>query len=270
MITGIKNILSLCLQDLINVIHYAPSKKGNNDIIALSKALQKDGIINIKEFISTELADELRSDIEAIAKKYPQSIELENGVTFNYRGQNQNGADAGMLDIFYIDKLIDKINKIDQEPIINLLKNVTGQEVIPLRCNAYLNYGIENTRDFHIDNTQPVVYKAFIYLTDVPDVSYGPYSFIKKSHRFSFYTYLNLFKNLFSKQNSTDMPHYNSKNIVNAIGNKGDLILSNQNGIHRGLPQQDGKKRIALILSFMIKSRLSYIHRSARVRISNA
>ena len=74
-----------------------------------------------------------------------------------------------------------------------------------------------------------------------------------------------MFKNLLSKKRkSTDMTIYNKKNIFNATGKRGDLILSSQNGIHRGLPQKEGKERVVLVLSFMIKSKLTYLHKSAK------
>lgn len=197
---------------------------------------------------------------------------MENGTKFNYRNQqNSEGPDSGMLDIFNIENTIQKISAIDQEKIIKILENVTGQDVFFLRANAYVNNSVKGTRLYHVDNTQPVVYKAFVYLSDVPDISYGPYSFVRKTHRFSFYTYLNLFRNLFSKKYcSTDMPIYPLNKVVNAIGKRGDLFLSSQNGIHRGLPQEDGKKRIALIFSFMIKSNLSYIHQSAKENLEKS
>jgi hypothetical protein len=42
------------------------------------------------------------------------------------------------------------------------------------------------------------------------------------------------------------------------------LILSNQNGIHRGHPQLGDKKRVALIFSFIVKSKLSYFSPNMR------
>ncbi|MCH2228726.1 MAG: hypothetical protein MK105_00175 [Crocinitomicaceae bacterium] len=270
MLEGIKNISSLCLQDFINLIHINPNKTGNNEIIKSSKELQKEGLIKIKEYISPALADELREEIEDLVIANPVSVELENGTKFNYRSEhNPNGPDSGMLDIFHIDNTVKKISSIDIEKIIQLLENVTGQEVIYLRANAYVNDSVKGTRMYHIDNTQPVIYKAFLYLTDVSDISYGPYSFIRRTHRFSFYTFLNLFKNVFSKKyRSTDMSVYPKERVVNAIGEKGDLFLSSQNGIHRGLAQEDGKKRVALVFNFLVRSKLSYINKTAKENIA--
>ncbi len=263
---GIKNIFSLIWQDLINLIHFFTINSGTKEIINHSKNLKKDGIIKIENYITPSLADLLKNKLNDLAKKNPKSIKLESGAEFNYRNQNNpNGADSGMLDIFFVDNLIPEISNIKQNDIIKILENTTGQKIIPLKTNAYLNNSIKNTRIYHIDNAQPVIYKAFIYLSDVPDISYGPYSFVKSSHSLSIYPYINLFKNLFFKKNmSTDMPFYNKNMVFSAVGKKGDLILSSQNGIHRGLPQKEGRKRVVLVLSFMIKSKLTYLHRSAK------
>ncbi len=270
MIEGVKNIVSLAYQDFINLIHINPKKTGTAQVVEYSKKLQKDGIIKIESFIAPLLADELREEIEALSVKHPRSVELKNGTKFNYRNQdNPDAADAGMLDIFYIENVVPKVAEIDQGRLIQTIQNVTGQEVIPLRTNAYLNHGIKNTRGYHIDNAQPVIYKAFLYLTDVSDTSFGPYSFVKKTHRFSKHTYVSLVQNLFSgKKGNTDMGSYPQQNVIHGIGAKGDLILSSQNGIHRGLPQAEGKKRVVLIFNYMVKSKLSYIHRSARENIA--
>ncbi len=269
---GIKNLVSLYWQDLINLIHFSPSKKGGDDVIKYSKELQKEGLMRIPDFIPTSFADQLRDKVEALSVQNPRTIELENGAKFNYRSQdNPDGPDAGMLDISYVEKLIPEISEIDQNKLVEIVQNVTGQEIIPLRANAYLNNSIKNTRIYHIDNAQPVIYKAFIYLSDVPDTSYGPYSFVKGSQRFSFHTYWNLFLNMFSSDRpSTDMPIYNTSKIVHAIGKKGDLFMSNQNGIHRGLPQKEGRKRIVLVFSFMVRSKLSYIHGAAKENIEKS
>ena len=266
----IKNLLSLFWQDIINLIHLSPKKTDDPSVNTYAKELKKEGIIKIPNFLTSDLCDELRNEIENFSAQYPTSIELENGTKLNYRGQHSDKAsDSGMLDIFFIEKSIPRIATINQEKLIQILTATTGQQIIPLRANAYLNNGIKNTRGYHIDNTQPVIYKAFVYLVNVPDLSYGPYSFVKRSHQFSLYSYLSLIKNLFSTRFSyTDMSLYNKERVQHCIGNKGDLILSSQNGIHRGLPQEDGKKRVALILSFMVKSKLSYIHQSAKENIS--
>jgi|GEM_PF-2189913 len=269
---AIKNIISLLWQDFINIFHLSAKISEDDATNKMAVELCKEGIIKIPSFIDPAMADDIRVELESLVSAHPKSTILPNGTKFNYRNQdNPDGADAGMLDIFFIENSIPAISTIDQSKLIELLKNALSQEIIPIRVNAYINEGIVNTRTYHIDNTQPVVYKAFLYLSDVPTTNYGAYSFIKGSHRFSGYTYWNLLKNIFSSKNkTTDMLSYNSDNVMHCTGQKGDLILSNQNGIHRGMPQDADKKRVALIFSFLVKSKLSYIHSSAREHIAKS
>jgi hypothetical protein len=64
------------------------------------------------------------------------------------------------------------------------------------------------------------------------------------------------------------MPLYSSKAKVDCLGKKGTLILSNQNGIHRGLAQEPDKTRVALVFNFMVVSRWSYLHNTSRKYIT--
>jgi len=272
MIIALKNLVFLLWQDLINLIHIFEPHDSAPSIHNHSKELRKAGIIKISDFLVPDFSDNLRNEIELLANTYKDSIELENGTKLNYRNQNNaDGSDHGMLDISHVQNSITSISQIDQKYLIQIIKSTSGQEVIPLRANAYLNIGVKNTRGYHLDNVQPVIYKAFIYLSDVPDITYGPYSFIRNSHRFCLYSYFNIIRNLFIQGNkSTDMPWFSRKNVEHCTGKKGDLILSNQNAIHRGLAQEVGKKRVAIILSFMVKSKLSYMHNSAKDNIKNS
>ena len=271
-ITTAKDFVSLLWQDFINFIHLFDGHSKDPEIRPHSKALRKNGIITIPNYISPEFCDQLKDELEGLVAEQPTSTELPNGTRFSYRSEfDENGSDHGMLDIFFIEQSMKAIGKIDQEKMARIVESATNQEVIPLRVNAYVNDSVQGTRGFHIDNTQPVVYKAFIYLKDVPDLSYGPYTFVSGSQRFSPYVYLNILKNLFVKKNhSTDITFYNKKRSRPYTGSKGTLILSHQNAIHRGMPQEKGKKRMALVFSFMVHSKLSYLHSSAKQNIEKS
>jgi ectoine hydroxylase-related dioxygenase (phytanoyl-CoA dioxygenase family) len=264
------NLVSLLWQDFINFTHLFDTHSKDPAIRMHSMRLRKDGILVIENYLDAATCDALRMDIEQLGAAHPKTETLENGTRFNHRNQeDESAADHGMLDIFYIENTLAEVAAIDQQPLVKILESACRQEVVRLRSNAYVNKGVKNTRAFHIDNTQPVIYKAFIYLTDVPDAAHGAYAFVKKSHRFSPYIYWNIFRNLFVKSNqSTDIPIYHKRNVVVCTGKRGTLILSNQNAIHRGMAQEAGKKRVALVFNFMIRSRMSYLHASARANLS--
>lgn len=267
MIETIKNTLSLILQDFINLVHVFDTSSSNNaKDKELSKTLKKEGIIEIPNYIEPALCDSLKATLfDLISESQTENVHV------NYRNKdNLDGSDSGMIDIFHVDQHIDLEKKINIDYLANILQDTLKQEITFFRANAYINNSVQGTRCYHVDNIQPVIYKAFIYLTDVPSIKYGPYSFVKRSHRFSGYVYLNLLKNLFQKNNrSPDMTIVKKKNIKNCIAEKGTLILSSQNGIHRGLPQEKGKERVALIMNFMVRSKLSHIHATAKKNLES-
>ncbi|MEM1319496.1 MAG: hypothetical protein AAGG75_04525 [Bacteroidota bacterium] len=268
---ALSNFASLLGQDFINLLHLFDGYGKDDQVNTYAKELRETGIIRIDNFLPRELCDQIAQQIETITSQHNGSTELSSGAYLNFRNENKSGgSDKGMVDIFNIDYAIDDIGDIDFSLVEDILEVTTKQKIVHYRKNAYVNRGVKGTRGYHVDNVQPVLFKAFVYLTDVPDLSYGPYSFVKRSHRFSRSVYYNIFRNLFvSSANNTDMPVYDENQVYSAIGKKGSLIISNQNAIHRGMPQEEGKTRIVLILNYMVLSKLSYLHKSAKENLKN-
>ena len=270
--SAVKNILSLLGQDLINTLHFFDRHDPDPRVRELAQNLKKEGIIRLPNFLAPATCDAIREKAELLVAPYDSPTGLESGAFVNIRGAGKGAnSDSGMIDVFHADKAIPEIGEIDDSLIQKILDSTSGQRVVKTRSHTYINKGIENTRSYHVDALQPVIYKAFIYLTDVPDLSYGPYSLVKRSQRFSGHVYRNLLRNLFiSKNHITDMPLYDEKQVNHCTGKKGDLILSNQSAIHRGMPQDPDKKRVAIVLSYMVVSKLSYLHKSAKKELREA
>ncbi|HXD94739.1 MAG TPA: hypothetical protein VNX01_16145, partial [Bacteroidia bacterium] len=230
----------------------------------------KIGFTKIDHFLPENECAKLYSEIISLSETYKESTKLDNGTFISYRSDNlKDGPDKGMIDIYDIDKTV-KIN-VDYKKIEEIIRGTYSCDVYFTSMHAYVNRGVEGTRVFHVDNCQPVVYKAFIYLTDVTDIEYGPYSFVKGTQRLSLQVYYNLVRNLFFKKyRSSDMPKYRKSKEIIGLGKKGSLIISNQNGIHRGYPQKKGKERVALILNYMVISKLNYMHDTAKQTINNS
>jgi hypothetical protein len=268
----IQKFTMLLWQDFINLLHLFDGHSSDDHIRKYSKEIRENGIISIGNYLDESFCDQLRNEIEGFAADYPESVVLENGTEITHRNsKDATGADHGMIDIKYTERSIKSVSSVDQTPLIKILESASNQEVIAVRVNAYVNVGVENTRGYHIDDAQPHMYKAFVYLTDATDLSCGPYSFVKKSHRFSLHSYVNIIKNLFIKNNrSTDSPWYDHNLVQHCTGKKGTMVMSNQNAIHRGMPQDKGKKRVAIIFSFMIKSKLSYMHKAAKKNLADS
>ena len=105
------------------------------------------------------------------------------------------------------------------------------------------------TRGYHVD-AYTAEFKAFCYLTDVPDRSWGPYSYVKGSHRPDWRRFLNHRLAQARGGPPTDVFHYEREAVVDVLGERGTLAIADQRGVHRGLPQAPERRRLALVASF--------------------
>ena len=171
--------------------------------------------------------------------EYPKPVIVTRGLL---------GNDKNMTEIFSIDKLVDIPKEKISGYILETMKSI-GFSSAKIEYSCYINKDVQNTRGFHRDidlpeKTSKRLYKMFVYLTDVPDYSYGPHSYIIGSHTM---------KNCNEMANHlvgnyTDPSEYDA-NIKPHVftGKAGTMIMTCQSGLHRGLPQIDKKERIILV-----------------------
>jgi hypothetical protein len=273
----LRNLVFLAWQDAINFLHAFDSFGRHPELIQLAKQLRRDGIITLQGFMGPSACDIYREQIEHFVEQRGSSDGLTSlmsseGASITVRNAKDSSApDHGMIDVFNIQRAVPGIRDIDDSMIQLILQAATGQHVNRIRTNAYVNVGVAGTRGFHIDNVQPTLYKAFLYLTDVTDETDGCYSLVRGSHHFCFRVYLNLFLNMFTRaRSSTDMPIVPHRRVRHALGPRGTLILSSQNAIHRGMPQRPGKRRVALVFNYLVTSRLNHINKTARLNMVEA
>jgi hypothetical protein len=176
-----------------------------------------------------------------------RSLEKSGETTFYIRP----GDDKGFLDIFNAEnKYKDTLKKLNRamktSGFLSLIKTAFP-ETRQRSTNVYVTEGQESTRGYHIDCLHTKI-KIFVYLTDV-DIKHGPYSYIRKSHNSSVRQFNMAVNKLFNKKN-TKMTVYNPFLKEVFTGRKGDVIISMQNGIHRGIPQMKESERMMLALSF--------------------
>jgi len=120
-----------------------------------------------------------------------------------------------------------------------------------MATNLYFNDGVEKVRAYHIDDEENT-YKVFLYITDVPDKSYGPYCFCPKFNNFSknkSYIKRQVLLNKIFNNRLYDM-YVPSESTIDCCGPKGTIIISDQSYPHRGLPQINGNLRMVLVNSF--------------------
>ena len=87
-----------------------------------------------------------------------------------------------------------------------------------LRTNIQICSNVINPNSFHFENTDKCI-KYTIYLSDILYNDYGQPLYIENKQ---------IVKN-----------NIKNENIKTFLGNKGDVLISFQNGIHRKLPQKN-------------------------------
>jgi hypothetical protein len=244
------------------------------DLKKAKSKLHDDGIIIIPNFLNNTYLDEWTKSIEKTLKIYTNKLKQETyyedekiliqkninipklknykelasypKTAINIRG----GIDSGMVDIFNIDKILpykSKIQEIFSSEFFREILSFKKGKLKVSNVNAYINSGNITTRGFHFDSEKNQV-KIFIYLTDVSNFNDGPYTFVKKSHLDKSSIRINK-KLSFGLKNETEAPIVNHNNIYPVFGKKGSMIISNQNGFHRGFPQSKNGYRVVLAIN---------------------
>jgi hypothetical protein len=220
----------------------------------LGEALNRDGIASVPGYLPVERCDGIREQIERAIDGVVESGRHASGAEIDVRRENDGREpyDTGMLDIRHVDRIVPEIAQIFAAPqLIEAIAEACGQRVTCQNCNALVNRSVLNPRAYHSDSTGIVQFKAFIYLTDVPDPSYGPYCYVKGTHRLRWDKYANFAVNWWKGRPITDMRTHDESQEVRMIAPRGTLILSNQNGFHRGWPQQPGRSRCMILGNYV-------------------
>lgn len=231
-----------------------------------ARELLRDGITHIPNYADREDCIELRerlvdlADGESSEATYIDGDEMEN---YSYDDDEcvvwtRGGVDQGMIDMRNADEIIPELKEFrDDEYLLDLVNSVTDKEYVP-EMRAYINESVTHTRNYHSDTVlgNPFggsSFKSFVYLTDVSDPSYGPYSYVKGSHRDIGKRFTNMYLNALRDEPKNEMHYFYPKDAENFLAEVGDVVMSNQAGVHRGIPQEEGKKRVALVITYTTK-----------------
>lgn len=156
-----------------------------------------------------------------------------------------------MIDTFNIDKKIAKVAQFKNDSLIkNAINRAVPDDYSADNVNVYWNRSVINTRDFHTDNYSGK-FKSFLYLTDVPSLSYGPFTYITGTHKTSqLKQTVSGMVNRLKRIKYTDAVFYDESNKKYCTASKGTLIIADQTGYHRGHPQEEGRERMLLTTSY--------------------
>jgi len=200
---------------------------------AITEYLQNNGIYELCE-------QQLK---ETLIKKYPSGAELQ--IRQSYDGYTFY--DTGMIDFLDIHNEVAPISEFRNDAFIKgIIDEAHGSSVSVVQTSFYRTLSLQNPRSFHMDVFKRTTYKAFVYLTDVPNTDFGPYSFINSSHRPNVSRYLNLILNSVKGYPLTDARIHQKRDAFPFLAKKGTLIITNQRGYHRGHPQKDSHERMLL------------------------
>lgn len=251
-----------------------------NDLVAAgSRILDRHGIVVVRGFYDRDKAKTLGQRLAEIVgaartnlqdqsfyacdayyaqvalqrfKNYQELASADKPV-INIRSLDPKAPDRGFVDVFFIERLAagvdafsncaEALRSDEVQAMVAAVSNFAGRHM-----NLYLNQSVTNTRGPHIDNIQRT-YKCFMYLSDVPDERFGPYTYVPGSHRGSLIKKLIGRINRLQGRSVTDMPIAPSQ-VLKLLGDAGTLIISCQSGIHGGWPQRAGEERVMLVDSY--------------------
>ena len=220
--------------------------------------LAEDGVVKVDDYFDEETCDELYTkisseieggDIETVEGGKHCYSELANWGTAV--ANKRKGRDDGMIDVFNVDNRVPEVKSFKEDEMINdIINSAASESYSPDNVNVYWNRSVTTTRDFHAD-TYRDQFKSFVYLTDVPDRSYGPFSYIKGTQDISgLKIYISKKINSIKGNPSTDAVFYDEDDVTYFTAPKGTLIISNQAGYHRGDPQEEGRERMLVTTSY--------------------
>lgn len=218
------------------------------------QALNETGLATVPGFLSPDRCDAIAAQIETLVAGVQDTVTHPSGAVVEVRRPNdgREAYDTGMIDVRNVDRAIPEIKQIFAAPLISeAMSEACGRPVTCQNCNTLVNDSVQDTRAYHSDSTGIVQFKAFIYLTDVPDLSYGPYCYITGTHKLEWRKYANFVANWRAGRPITDMRTLDASREVKLTAPRGTLILSNQNGFHRGWPQQPGRRRLMILGNFV-------------------
>lgn len=212
--------------------------------------LKKDGIETIKNFLTEEecdyfinLADQYKED---------KSYMIGENAWFVNRSEKYDNQDSKVSQLMNVQNLDEKAEKLFfSKKIEKLFHDRIKEDLFIRSISIQIDKPDTSTkRSWHVDNTAPASYKAFIYLTDVLNNNNGAYTVIKGTHKKNIRRWLNTVLNFIKNKPLTDVNHFIKSNELGDEfkAKKGTLIMSNQTLFHRGSPFHSEKTRYMMVI----------------------
>ena len=213
-----------------------PDYKPTKEALNIASVLEKKGYYHIEKCLDIDQIDRLKEAFDRILL-----YKHHDNYPYKLKGGGPNDIDV----------------RVEQ-------KTITIKEVLPFLTNdliidiagAYLGcypafcalglrkefLGREEggTQHFHVDPNSPKFLKFFIYLTDTVD---NTHCYVEGSHRRKFED----FESPYRQPTKRIKELYGEDKIKYFTTKKGDLLMADTNGFHRGTPPIEGGKQILTI-----------------------
>jgi hypothetical protein len=234
--------------------------------------LKRDGIVVIPNYFPRDKCAELAARIERLVppvpprtqpigerqpytiSEYSRNAHLASGSVVEWRqyDMEEEVNDKGVICIYHIAKEFPELESMRHDPFVSGIVRSACNEALPSRAfKGYINDSVIGTRGYHVDNPGWLEFKAFLFLTDVNELSDGAHSYVRQTHLFSVLKYTNYLRNFLDpKGKGSDMKVIPERLRTNVLCPAGTLVIADVNGFHCGLPQGAGKKRVVLVNCF--------------------
>jgi ectoine hydroxylase-related dioxygenase (phytanoyl-CoA dioxygenase family) len=152
--------------------------------------------------------------------------------------------------IFNVQDIDDSVAELCRSGRIEeLFRKRTGWPVNLQSCTIQVSSPEAMARQpWHVDEYSPPSFKAFVYLTDVSDPKYGPYSVVPGSH-------LNVMRKWRARclDEIVDLQYaqmeleYKTGEATPLVGEKGDCLISAMTLVHAGWPLHSERTRYVVV-----------------------
>lgn len=241
------------------------------------ESLRLNGLVVVRNFMPTVQVDRLAAAFRAFMADIADDLAApETGERETYFLQDQAAPrytnyleltqapkpvvhvrafrDRGMIDVFNVDRLFpdlaDDLTPVRGGLLTRVYGLANGGDYRVPNTNIYYTRDIPHTRGFHADNFDRPQAKAFIYLTDVVDERDGPHYYGLGTHNAPRLQDLNRLINQKLDNFPSDYFVFHKSRVRCLTAPRGTLIMSYQNGAHRGGVQAPGHERMVLVQNF--------------------
>ena len=222
-------------------LNYKPSKEATD--IALE--IEEKGYTKIKNFLDIDQIDILHQKVEEILSdaNHPSN-------------QNKISQNDARKDKLYIQVLQPFYNVPEIHPFVfnDFIIDIAGAylDCMPALCTCNLrksfitNLSEGGTQIYHSDPNSPRFLKFFIYLKDV-DINGGPFCYVEGSHTKKFEIDGYNWNQQYNWDLTTINQIYGEDKVKYLTAKKGDLLIADTNGWHRGTKPLNNERTMLTI-----------------------